>query len=87
MSDYPKEFEEIWKNQTPSRLDSRKLAGFAVYSRMNKRIKEMQVQLDSANTILKTYEIAGSKLLSRKVWEMGLNQYLQKYFNKPNKME
>lgn len=39
-SDYPDEFEKIWEDKTPSRLSGRKEAGFNIYCRMSKQLKE-----------------------------------------------
>ena len=47
MTEYPKEFEKIWKNKTPSRLSGRKEAGFAVYNRMKRQLEKAEKILRS----------------------------------------
>jgi len=51
------------------------------------KIESLEKRLETADVILKTYEIAGSKMLAKEVWEMGLENYLVEHFNKPNKTE
>jgi len=56
VSDYPKEFEDVWLKPVPARTGNRKEAGYVVYCRMNKRITELEERLQEAE-ILRQSEV------------------------------
>lgn len=65
MSDYPEEFEKIWKQRVPSRLSGRKEAGFVVYSRMTKEITQLKEQLAEAESMVRRLDRAMVQLWSK----------------------